>query len=208
MATKNRPCRDFAFVCSDSCMGFGFRGGTDAEYRELPKRFNPTKFTRAILSIWRERSASNTWYLQRSITTASACLIRPTRTTRSQIRLMARTSSGSWRMLARKGKCRLAFTTRHRTCIIRRFAIRRSNGPVQEIASLRTTAKANRVFVHVFDWTAASLAITGLNAKVIRAHMLAMGQTLTFRQDASRVQVDVAVQAPDPNVSTIVLHTL
>jgi alpha-L-fucosidase len=81
-------------------------------------------------------------------------------------------------------------------------------GPVQGIASLRTTAKANSVFVHVFDWPAAPLEITGLNAKVIRAHVLSTGQTLTFRQDASNVQIDVAAQAPDPNVSTIVLSTL
>jgi alpha-L-fucosidase len=81
-------------------------------------------------------------------------------------------------------------------------------GPVQGIASLRTTAKANSVFVHVFDWPAGPLEITGLNAQVMRAHMLSTGQTLTFRQDASKVQIGVAAQAPDPNVSTIVLNTL
>ena len=81
-------------------------------------------------------------------------------------------------------------------------------GPVQGIASLRTTAKANRVFVHVFDWPAAPLEIPGLNAKVIGAHMLATGQTLTFRQDANKVQIDVTARAPDPNVSTVVLNTL
>jgi alpha-L-fucosidase len=81
-------------------------------------------------------------------------------------------------------------------------------GPVQGIVSLRTTAKANSVFVHVFDWPAGPLEITGLNAQVMRAHMLSTGQTLTFRQDASKVQIDVAAQAPDPNVSTIVLNTL
>jgi alpha-L-fucosidase len=81
-------------------------------------------------------------------------------------------------------------------------------GPVQGIASLRTTAKANSVFVHVFDWPAGPLEITGLNAQVMRAHMLSTGQTLTFRQNASKLQIDVAAQAPDPNVSTIVLNTL
>jgi alpha-L-fucosidase len=81
-------------------------------------------------------------------------------------------------------------------------------GPVQGIASLRTTAKANSVFVHVFDWPAGPLEITGLNAHVMRAHMLSTGQKLTFRQDASKIQIDVAAQAPDPNVSTIVLNTL
>ena len=81
-------------------------------------------------------------------------------------------------------------------------------GPVQGIASLRTTAKANRVFVHVFDWPSAPLEFTGLDAKVLAAHLLATGQPLTFRQDGTKLQIDVASQAPDPNVSTIVLNTL
>jgi alpha-L-fucosidase len=81
-------------------------------------------------------------------------------------------------------------------------------GPLQGVASLRTTAKPNRVFVHVFDWPSAALEFTGLDAKVIAAHLLATGQPLTFRQDATKLQIDVASQAPDPNVSTIVLNTL
>jgi alpha-L-fucosidase len=81
-------------------------------------------------------------------------------------------------------------------------------GPVQGIASLRTTAKANRVFVHVFDWPSGPLEFAGVDAKVIAAHLLATGQALTFRQDATKLQMDVASQAPDPNVSTIVLNTL
>jgi alpha-L-fucosidase len=82
-------------------------------------------------------------------------------------------------------------------------------GPVQGIASLRTTAKANRVFVHVFEWPAAAqLELIGLDAKVIGAHLLATGQALRFRQDATKLQIDIASNAPDPNVSTIVLNTL
>jgi alpha-L-fucosidase len=79
---------------------------------------------------------------------------------------------------------------------------------VQGSPALRTTAKANRVFVHVFDWPSTPLGLSGLDAKVIGAHLLATGQPLTFRQDASKLQIDVAAQAPDPNVSTIVLNTL
>ena len=81
-------------------------------------------------------------------------------------------------------------------------------GPVQGIPSLRTTAKANRVFVHVFDWPSRRLEFSGLHAKVNTAHLLATGQPLTFRQDATKLEIDVAAKAPDPNVSTIVLHTL
>jgi alpha-L-fucosidase len=81
-------------------------------------------------------------------------------------------------------------------------------GPVQGIQSLRTTAKANRVFVHVFDWPSKLLELSGLHAKVNTAHLLATGQPLTFRQDATKLEIDIAGKAPDPNVSTIVLHTL
>jgi alpha-L-fucosidase len=81
-------------------------------------------------------------------------------------------------------------------------------GPVQGMSSLRTTAKGKKVYVHVFDWPSATLEIKGLDAKVIAAHLLATGQSLTFRQDSGKLQVDVARRAPDPNVSTIALNTL
>jgi alpha-L-fucosidase len=81
-------------------------------------------------------------------------------------------------------------------------------GPVQGIASLRTTAKGKKVYVHVIDWPTGKLEINGLDAKVIAAHLLATGQPVTFRQESGKLQVDVASRAPDPNVSTIVLNTL
>jgi alpha-L-fucosidase len=81
-------------------------------------------------------------------------------------------------------------------------------GPVQGMASLRTTAKGKKVYLHVFDWPSAALEITGLDAKVIAAHLLATGQSLTFRQDSGKLQIDVGNHAPDPNVSTIALNTL
>jgi alpha-L-fucosidase len=79
---------------------------------------------------------------------------------------------------------------------------------VQGIASLRTTAKGKKVYVHVIDWPTGKLEINGLDAKVIAAHLLATGQPVTFRQESGKLQVDVASRAPDPNVSTIVLNTL
>ena len=81
-------------------------------------------------------------------------------------------------------------------------------GPVQGMASLRTTAKGKKVYLHVFDWPSAALEITGLDAKVIAAHLLATGQSLTFRQDSGKLQIDVGNHAPDPNVSTIALNTV
>jgi len=60
----------------------------------------------------------------------------------------------------------------------------------------------------VFDWPSTPLELYGLDAKVIAAHLLATGQSVTFRQDATKLQIDVASKVPDPNVSTIVLNTL
>jgi len=81
-------------------------------------------------------------------------------------------------------------------------------GPLQGMASLRTTAKGKKVYVHVFDWPSGTLEINGLDAKVIAAHLLATGQSVTFRQDSGKLQIDVASRAPDPNVTTIALNTL
>ena len=81
-------------------------------------------------------------------------------------------------------------------------------GPLQGVASLRTTAKRKKVYVHVFDWPSGTLEINGLDAKVVAAHLLASGQSLTFRQDSGKLQIDVASRAPDPSVSTIALNTV
>jgi alpha-L-fucosidase len=81
-------------------------------------------------------------------------------------------------------------------------------GPVQGMASARTTAKGKRVFVHVFDWPSSVLAVNGLEAKVISAHLLANGQPLKFSQTEGKLQIDLPPQAPDPNASVIALRTL
>ncbi len=81
-------------------------------------------------------------------------------------------------------------------------------GPVQGMASARTTAKDKKVFVHVFDWPSAALDLDGLEAKVISAHLLATGQPLKFRQAEAKLQIDLPPRAPDPNVSTIAMNTL
>jgi alpha-L-fucosidase len=81
-------------------------------------------------------------------------------------------------------------------------------GPVQGMASARTTAKGKKVFVHVFNWPSSAFVIEGLDAKVISAHLLATGQPLKFRQMEGKLQFDLPPQAPDPNVSTLAVNTL
>ena len=83
-----------------------------------------------------------------------------------------------------------------------------SYGPIQGVNAIRTTAKRETIFVHVFDWPTTTLDLSGLNKKVISAHLLATGQPLKFRQSETGVQVDLPSQAPDPNVSVIAFRTL
>ena len=80
-------------------------------------------------------------------------------------------------------------------------------GPVQGASSLRTTAKTDKIFVHVLDWPTAPLQITGVQRKVIGAHLLATGQSLLFRQDSTKLEIALPSHVPDPNVTTIVLNT-
>src|SRR5215472_11140291 len=76
-----------------------------------------------------------------------------------------------------------------------------SYGPLQGVNTIRTTAKRETVFAHVFEWAAPALEVPGLNKKVVSAHLLATGQALKFRQSDNGVRIDVPAQSPDPNVS-------
>jgi alpha-L-fucosidase len=81
-------------------------------------------------------------------------------------------------------------------------------GPVQGVASLRTTANDKSIFVHIFDWPAtAACEITGIEAKVMSARLLANGKPLAFHQSEGKLHIDIPEQAPDPNVSVIALKT-
>jgi alpha-L-fucosidase len=80
-------------------------------------------------------------------------------------------------------------------------------GPIQGLGPVRTTAKNEKVFVHVFDWPSSSLEINGLEPKVTSAHLLANGQPLKFRQAGGKLQIDLPSQPPDPNVTVIALRT-
>jgi alpha-L-fucosidase len=81
-------------------------------------------------------------------------------------------------------------------------------GPLQGLASIRTTAKDKKIFVHVFDWPSSALDINGLESKVIAARLLATGQPLKFRQTEGKLAIELPAHAPDPNVSTIAVDTL
>ena len=81
-------------------------------------------------------------------------------------------------------------------------------GPIQGNPAIRTTAKRETVFVHVFDWPSATLEISGLQPKVISARLLANGQSLKFTQSEQNLEIELSPQALDPDVTVIALRTL
>jgi alpha-L-fucosidase len=80
-------------------------------------------------------------------------------------------------------------------------------GPIQGVAGLRTTANDKSIYVHLFDWPTAACEITGIEARVLSARLLANGMPLTFRQTEGKLTIDLPSKAPDPNVSVIALKT-
>jgi alpha-L-fucosidase len=80
-------------------------------------------------------------------------------------------------------------------------------GPVQGMPSIRTTAKDNKLFVHVFDWPAGSLEISRINPRVLSARLMATGQAVKFTQSDQSLKLDLPRQMPDANVTTIALVT-
>jgi alpha-L-fucosidase len=81
-------------------------------------------------------------------------------------------------------------------------------GPVQNLPAIRTTAKHNKIFVHVFDWKSPTLEVRGIEPKVISAHLLGGNRSLQFRQAEQSLQIEVPAAAPDPHLSVIALNTL
>lgn len=80
-------------------------------------------------------------------------------------------------------------------------------GPVQGVSELRSTAKDKAIYLHVFDWPKSTCEISGIDAKVLSARLLANGRPLMFRQSEGKLTIDVPAQAPDAYVSVIALKT-
>jgi len=99
-------------------------GITEAEYRELPRRFNPTKFNpHAFVDL--ARAAGQQYMVFTTKHHDGFCMFDTSYTDYK----ITNTPYGKdiVKQLAdacKEGECRLASTIRHRTCIIRRFATR------------------------------------------------------------------------------------
>ena len=81
-------------------------------------------------------------------------------------------------------------------------------GPVQGAKGFRTTAKGWEVFVQVFDWPGGTLEVAAENLpKFHSAALLENGRTVPFKQSERAVTIELPAEAPDPDVSVIVLRS-
>jgi alpha-L-fucosidase len=81
-------------------------------------------------------------------------------------------------------------------------------GPVQGVSFARTTAKHRDVYVHVFDWPrSGSMELSADNLPKMRsAALLHNGMPLEFQQQDRSIVVKLPPEAPDPDVSVVVLR--
>jgi alpha-L-fucosidase len=66
------------------------------------------------------------------------------------------------------------------------------------------TRKGNTLYIHVYFWPGGTVAIGGLQAKVVSARLLASGQKVEFEQERFRVRFKgLPATAPDEPVTVI-----
>jgi hypothetical protein len=102
----------------------------------------------------------------------------------------------------------MARTTVRRRDPSRNISVRQLNAFQASRLLVRTTAKDDKVFLHLLDWPSSPLEISGLTRKVISARLLASGQFVKFRETEGSVQIDLPPQAPDPKASVVAVRTL
>jgi alpha-L-fucosidase len=79
-------------------------------------------------------------------------------------------------------------------------------GPWQTLPFGKTTAKGNKVYLHIFDWPNGKLEIKNVTGKVKSATLLVGGKTVDIRQTGDHLWIDLPAQSPDPHVNVIALE--
>ena len=80
-------------------------------------------------------------------------------------------------------------------------------GPWQNLSFGKSTVKGKNVYLHMFDWPRRPLEFDTPGVQVQRATLLATKQELPFTQTGPRLRIVLPPQAPDPQVSVLVLST-
>jgi alpha-L-fucosidase len=79
-------------------------------------------------------------------------------------------------------------------------------GPLQDLPFGRTTARGRTVYLHVFDWPAGRLELTGL-PRVASVRLLPGNRPLKFTPAGGRLTIEVPPSAPDPHATVIAIET-
>lgn len=77
-------------------------------------------------------------------------------------------------------------------------------GPWKPTSSIASTRKRNNIYVHVWNWSAASLRLPDIPSKIVDAKLLG-GANVEFRQISSGIEIFVAPAQRDANDTVIVL---
>ncbi|HKR28167.1 MAG TPA: alpha-L-fucosidase C-terminal domain-containing protein, partial [Acidobacteriaceae bacterium] len=76
-------------------------------------------------------------------------------------------------------------------------------GPVQGVSDIRTTAKRDRIYVHVLEWPKGVLQVPGITRKVTSVRLLATGDFMKYRQSEAGLQIELP-PGPPPDVISVV----
>jgi alpha-L-fucosidase len=79
-------------------------------------------------------------------------------------------------------------------------------GPIQDLEFARTTAKGDRVFLHVLDWPSdGELSIPGVEGSVEGLSILESGTALEFEQDGGDLKIQIPEEPPNKYVTVLAL---
>ncbi|HOX27877.1 MAG TPA: alpha-L-fucosidase [bacterium] len=82
-------------------------------------------------------------------------------------------------------------------------------GPLNKPSWGRTTRKQGKIFLHIFDWPASDLVVSGINEDIYNAYLLSdpARRPLNFKKSIDKLRIDIPRCAPDSGSSVIVLET-
>ena len=66
------------------------------------------------------------------------------------------------------------------------------------------TVKGNKAYVHVFYWPGKEMCVAGIGNRVLRAYMLATGESLSFKQKEDRLFVYGLPRRPPDPIDTVI----
>ncbi len=79
--------------------------------------------------------------------------------------------------------------------------------PLQGLTWGQATRKADRLYLHIFEWPANNRLDVGTFPYTAQSVSLYTGEALAFTQAGQHLEITVPQRAPDPDVSVLVIRT-